>query len=122
MTNILLSIMIGLLLFNLVVLFFIGRFLVLFRQRVDGLFLDFSQVLEGLFGTIVTPTVEPVHRRGKTWDEKYEEEMDFFHRRLKENSELQDLPMNQKTSWGLPPAPNINNAKGLIIQDGTTNM
>lgn len=122
MTNILLSIAIGLLLLNLVILFFMGRFLVLFRQRVDGLFLDFSQVLEELFGTIPAPTVEPLSNRGKTWDEKYEEEIDAFHRRLREDSGLRDLPMDQKVSWGSPPALNTDNVKGLTIQDRTTNM
>lgn len=122
MTNVLLSVAIVLLVLNLIVALFIGRFLVQFRRRVDELFLDFSQVLEELFGTIPTPTVEPVPNREKTWDEKYEEELDAFHRRIRGDSGLQDLSMDQKVSWGVPPAPDPDNSKGLTIQDRTSNI
>lgn len=121
MTNILLSVLIFLVSVNLILTVAIGLFLVQFRQSVIALFGDFADLLEQLFGTIPTPTVETVDRQ-KTWDEKYEEELEMASRRLKENSGLQDLPMSQDVSWGSPPALNPDNAKGLTIKDGTTNM
>lgn len=121
MTNILLSVLIFLATVNLIVLFVIGAFLVQFRRNIVSMFGDFADLLEQLFGTIPTPTVE-TNDRNKTWDEKYEEELEMAARRLKENSGLQDLPMSQELSWGAPPALNPVNAKGLTIQDGTSNM
>lgn len=121
MTNILLSVLIFLTVINLVLLVAVGGFLVQFRRNMVNLFGDFADLLERLFGTIPTPSVETDDRQ-KTWDEKYEEELEMAARRLKESSGLQDLPMNQEISWGSPPALNSENAKGLTIKDGTTNM
>jgi len=115
-------ILISLAVLNLILLIVIGTFLVRFRQSVLNLFGDFAELLEQLFGTIATPTVEDNSDRNKTWDEKYEEELEMAMIRLKKDSGLQDLPMNQELSWGSPPALNPDNAKGLTIKDGTSNM
>jgi len=120
--NILLAVLIFLSAVNLLLLVAIGIFLVQFRRSVINLFGDFADLLEQLFGTIPTPTVEIPTDRNKTWDEKYEEELEMAARRRKEDSGLQDLPMNQELSWGAPPALNPEKAKGLTIMDGTSNM
>lgn len=60
------------------------------------------------------PESEP--ERPKTWDEKYEEELESITRRLRGDSGLRDLP-NPVLSWGEPPALNTQNTDGLSIKD-----
>lgn len=119
--DILLSILIFLAVMNLIVLFVLGAFVVRFRQNVINLFGDFADLLENLFGTIPAPTVD-VKEEPKTWDQKYEEELTAAALRLREDSGLQSLPMNQELSWGAPPALNLQNAKGLTIEDKQSSM
>lgn len=119
--NIVLGVLIVLVSLNLILTIVIGAFLVQFRQSVNRLFGDFVDVLEDLFGTIPAAPVH-IEDRAKTWDEKYEEELAIAAMRLKENSGLKDLSMDQELSWGTPPALNPKNAEGLTIEEGTSNM
>ena len=104
---------------NLFCIIAIGAFLVRFRDRTNNIFSDLIQAMEVMWGAIpLTPTVEPVteSNRPKTWDEKYEEELEAMSRRLQSDSGLKDLP-NPSLSWGSPPAPNVQNTEGLTIKD-----
>ena len=101
---------------NLVFLFAISLFLVRFRDRVNNIFADLIEALEVMWGAVPTaaPEVEP--ERPKTWDEKYEEELESITRRLRGDSGLRDLP-DPVLSWGEPPALNLQNTDGLSIKD-----
>lgn len=112
--NILLSVLLVLSLINLVALVAIGAFLVEFRSRVNGMFSGLVNVIEQLFGDLPEPSVE-VHSK-KTWDEKYEEELENRNRLMKQQTGLLDLPDNPELAWGAPPAP-TKNAKEMSIKD-----
>jgi hypothetical protein len=102
---------------NLVFLFAISLFLVRFRDRVNNIFADLIEALEVMWGAVPTaapPEAEP--ERPKTWDEKYEEELESITRRLRGDSGLRDLP-DPVLSWGEPPALNLQNTDGLSIKD-----
>jgi hypothetical protein len=111
MTNILLAILIFLSVINLFAIVGIGAFLVKFKDRVNGMFLDTIDAFE----TIYNPISPTVGKKFKTWDEKYEEELEMTRRRIRSESSLQDLP-DPTLSWGAPPALTPN-AEGLIIKD-----
>lgn len=99
---------------NLIVLVGIAAFLVRFRDRINGIFGDLFNVMGEMPPVpTVADTTKP---RPKTWDEKYEEELEALQRRLRSDSGLQDLP-EPKLSWGEPPAPNPANTEGLTIKD-----
>lgn len=111
MLEIVLYINLFLCLMNLLLLFFIGTFLVRFRDRVNGLFLDFTQVMERLFNDI--PSNIPVEKyTPRTWDEKYE--YDLFVQSRRRSEGLDDLP-DPTISWGQPPQPT--NQPDLQIKD-----
>lgn len=93
-------------------LFAIGTFLVRFQDQNKKMFLDLIEVTLSE-NNIVPPQPSKV---SKTWDEKYEEELDAMKRRLRADSGLLDLE-KQNLSWGVPPALNPQNAKGLTIDD-----
>jgi hypothetical protein len=97
---------------NLLCLFAIGIFLVRFRDRMNKIFVDFIGAMETMGAVPIT--LEKVEDRPKTWDEKYEEELDQMQKRIRANSGLQDLP-SPGLSWGAPPA--LNNVEGLAIKD-----
>lgn len=104
---------------NLLFLVAIGAFLVRFRDRINNIFSDLIQAMEVMWGSMpVTPTqTEAQAERPKTWDEKYEKELESMSRRLREEeSGLKDLE-RQGLSWGAPPALNPQNAEGLNIKD-----
>lgn len=112
MTNILLGILIFLSLVNLIGIIGIGAFLVKFKDRVNGMFVDTIDAFE----TIYTPVTQITKtNKSKTWDEKYEEELEMTRRRIRNESALQDLP-DPTISWGSPPAVTPN-AEGLIVQN-----
>ena len=100
--------------FNLIALIAIGAFLVRFRDRTNGILSDFL----GAMGELPppAPTVTENKDRPKTWDEKYEEELEAMQRRLRAESGLVNLP-DPGLSWGQPPALNPQNTEGLTIQD-----
>jgi hypothetical protein len=117
MEIILLCVLIGLALLNLIVLVVIGAFLVRFRDRTNNIFADLIQAMEVMWGAVpVAPTSEPTETRPKTWDEKYEEELDAMTRRLRADSGLVNLP-DPGLSWGAPPAPNAQNEAGMSVKD-----
>lgn len=100
---------------NLVIVIAIGRFIVLFRDRVDSIISDLIKAMEFMWGAIpIETTSETTVDRAKTWDEKYEEELEAMNRRLQ--SGLDDLP-SPVLSWGSPPAMNPQKADGLSIKD-----
>lgn len=78
------------------------------------MFKDFLNLQGELFSTIPTAPVESKVNRQKTWDEKYEDELEFRQHRIKEDSGLKDLAAS-KLSWGAPPTPNPQD--GLTIED-----
>lgn len=51
----------------------------------------------------------------KTWDQKYEEELEMVQRRLRSVSGLADLSEN--ASYNAPPAPNPQAAEGMRVVD-----
>ena len=51
----------------------------------------------------------------KTWDQKYEEELEMIQRRIRQVSGLTDLRENN--SYNAPPAPNSQAAENLKIVD-----
>lgn len=102
---------------NLIFLAAIGLFLVRFRDRVNNIFADLIEALEVMWGAVPVPAApESEPERPKTWDEKYEEELESITRRLRGDSGLRDLP-NPVLSWGEPPALNTQNTDGLSIKD-----
>jgi hypothetical protein len=107
--NFLVGILLFFTLLNTILLIVIGAFLVKFRERVNGLFSNFIDVQEELM--LPVPSVEAQERK-KTWDEKYEEELDALARRMRAESGLKDLP-DPVATWGEPPAPNPDNQEGL---------
>lgn len=113
--EILLGVLVFLSIINIGFLVVIGSFIVRFRERVNGLFSDMVKAMSD-FAEVPVATVEPVANRPKTWDEKYEVELDNIQRRLRADSGLSDLPA-PGVSWGEPPALNNQNTQGLTIKD-----
>lgn len=70
---------------NLFILVSLCVFVVQFRQKTHERFVDLINLLENLFETV--PNYESKEDRQKTWDEKYEEELDAYHRKLREISD-----------------------------------
>ena len=114
----LLSVLIVISTVNLLCLIAIGAFLVRFRDRTNNIFADLIQAMEVMWGAVpLIPTLDqPDSTRPKTWDEKYEEELEAMTRRIQASSGLRDLP-DPTLSWGAPPAPNPQNTEGLTIKD-----
>jgi hypothetical protein len=95
----------------------IGGFLVRFRDRTNKIFADLIEAMEVIWGAVpVAPATEPNEARPKTWDEKYEEELDAMTRRLRADSGLVNLP-DPGLSWGEPPARNVQNEAGMSVKD-----
>ena len=101
---------------NLVLLFNIGLFLVRFKDRIDLMFKDGLEAMSVIHGAIPEMTEPVLDNKVKTWDEKYEEELEFISKRMREGSGLKDLE-DTGLSWGEPPAPNLKNSEGLIVRD-----
>jgi len=102
---------------NLVFVFAIGIFLVKFRDRVNDVFRDLIQAMEIMWGAVPNDSsFDPNIERSKTWDEKYEEELESINKRLRADSGLKDLS-DPVLSWGEPPSINIKNVDGLSIKN-----
>jgi hypothetical protein len=104
----------------LVLLLVIGGFLVylgLFLVRRESIQKQFFQELldaiEEMGNIPLTPVITS-QERPKTWEEKYEEELNEIQKRLKTDPGLVDLD-EIKTSWGRPPAPNTDFQDGLTF-------
>lgn len=114
MEIILLICAVTLLVLNLIVLIGIGAFLVSLRDRINAIFSDIITLFAENSPPELSFTKEA--ERPKTWDEKYEEELEALQRRLRGDSGLLNLP-DPGVSWGEPPAMNNANAQGLNIQN-----
>lgn len=111
--NILMIILLILMVTNLIFLFVFGAFLVRTRDRINSIFSDLIEAMETMWGAI---PVESKENEIKTWDQKYEEEMENIQKRLRGDSGLKDLA-EPGLSWGEPPSLNQKNTEGLIIKD-----
>lgn len=93
---------------NFVLLISIGFYLVRLKERINGIFSDLFTDFLG--------RPEPVlpDKRPKSWDQKYEESLEYIASFSKNDSGLKDLPEKMDVSWGVPPAPK--KIPDLIIQ------
>lgn len=99
---------------NLILLFFLGTFIVRMNERMTGMMNDLVDILGSSFSAApVAPSVSEV--QSKTWDQKLEEEMDAAYRRMRVQSGLTDLPLSPTYA----PETSINKKanEGLIIED-----
>ena len=97
---------------NLVIFYFIGLYLVRMNDRISGMIQNLAEIVIEQSG-VMPPT--QAEETAKTWDQKYEEEIESFTKRLRQTSGLVDLEGN--ASYAAPPAPNPRNADGLTIRD-----
>jgi hypothetical protein len=66
---------------NFIILFFISAFLVRLRRDLLGAFFEYKEpVLEKSENTEAVKSF-------KTWDQKYEEEIEFINRRIRQNAQ-----------------------------------
>lgn len=100
---------------NFILIFFIGAFLVGFRDRVNDMFAELIQAVESSIKDSPSPLLFENQEKTKTWDEKYEEELESISRRLRTDLGLQDLARST-VSYAEPPAPNIQSREGLTIK------
>lgn len=98
MVNILLSVVIGLLIINLILYFYLSVFIVRMSDRFNSLFSELIQVIASTESTSVVPPVTA--NKPKTWDEKYEMELEMISRRMRQDSGLSDIPTVR--SYDLP--------------------
>lgn len=99
---------------NLILLFFLGTFLVRLNERMMGMFNDLIDILGNSFSVApVQPSISDV--QSKTWDQKLEDEMDAAYRRMRAQSGLSDLPFSPPYD----PETSVNKKanEGLIIAD-----
>jgi hypothetical protein len=117
MEIILLCILIGISLINSIILVVIGANVVRNRTQTDSRFADLLDAMETMWeGVPPAPSNEANDSRPKTWDEKYEEELEAMTRRLRVESGLVNLP-EPGVSWGEPPARNTQNETGMSVKD-----
>lgn len=90
MENILLSIVIFLLIVNLTLYFFLSVYIVRMNNRFDSLISELIQLISLNDSEPVVPPA-PVNKP-KTWDEKYEMEIEMTSRRMRQDSGLADIP------------------------------
>ena len=95
---------------NLAMLVVVGAFLVQFRERVNVIFGDLIDAIETLMQKNFSSSEKKFYP--KTWDEKYEYELNLASSRMSSN--LQDLP-DPTISWGNPPKPV--SQEGLVIKN-----
>lgn len=105
---------------NLVITFFLVSFLVKSRDKMKEFFSDLVQMISG-FEPPEAVAVESVPARPKTWDEKFEQELDERERRMRSGSGLDDLPP-PKATYNEPPAANPEAQEGLNLRANKGNM
>lgn len=114
MTDIILILLLVWNFLNTIILIVIGAFLVRFRDRFNGLFIDFLKAFENLpIASISNFQNKPLET--KTWDEKYEHEIEEIQKRMRIESGLLNLP-DPVVSWGQPPIENLENMKDLNVK------
>ncbi len=84
---------------NFVLLFFLGLFVVRSHEQTRGMIGGLAEIIVGV------PEVEAGVAGPKTWDQKYEEELEAFQRRIRETSGLSDLPSSVPYNSPVPPDP-----------------
>lgn len=97
------------------ILIFLGAFLARFQDRMNGILKDLFSVLNSPFAPQMQIPVDD-QQEPRTWDEKYEKELEAIQRRLRADAGLVSLP-DPGLSWGQPPAPNPSNMKDLNVKD-----
>ena len=97
---------------NLALLFFLGIYLVRMNDRFSSMMNDLIRVL--VEQNSVIPQVQN-ETAMKTWDQKFEEEIDRINRRMRFDSGLEDI--SDGISYNAPPAPNKAASEGLTIKD-----
>jgi len=98
-------------LLNLSLFYFVGTYIVRMNDRFSQIMNDLINVL-GEQNTVIPNTNE---NSSKSWDQKYEEELDAFAARMRADAGLLDI--ESSTSYNAPPAPNRRNSEGLTIQN-----
>ena len=101
---------------SIFIMIFLGAFLVRFRDRVNQMFSDFLAVLNEPFSNEAPPANNEADQEPRTWDEKYERELEAIQKRLRAEINLINLP-DPGVSYGQPPAPNPSNLKDLNVKD-----
>jgi hypothetical protein len=97
---------------NLALLFFLGTFIVRMNERLNSILTDLVGAIGSSMAT-VPPDDSDVQQ--KTWDQKFEEEIDAATRRMRATSNLKDLPVG--VSYEAQNTLNKKANDGLIIID-----
>lgn len=82
-TYVVYSIIVALLIINSVILFFVGAFMVKLRE-------DMRQFMSDVLDLASQEPVSPATARSKTWDQKFEEEIEEIQRRSRQDRGLVD--------------------------------
>lgn len=72
---------------NITLMFFIGVYLVRMNDRINKMMIELIEIISSFDSSV--PNVDV---KQKTWDEKYEDELENISRRFRQNSGLLDLP------------------------------
>jgi len=94
--------------------FFLSIYVVRSMDRTTMMIRDLSSIISEPLATQAL-TNSDVESQVKTWDQKYEEDLEMIQRRIRQASGLTDL--RDGTSYNTPPAPNSQAAEGLKIVD-----
>lgn len=97
---------------NLILLFFLGTFLVRMNERINSIL---SELIDAIGSSITTVPPQDSDLQQKTWDQKFEEEIEAATRRMRAASNLTDLPVG--ASYEAQNSLNKKANDGLIIRD-----
>lgn len=97
---------------NLLLFYFVGTYIVRMNERFSQIMNDLINVLSEQNSLVPNSNVE---NNSKSWDQKYEEELDAFAARMRSDAGLVDI--ERTASYNAPPAPNRRNSEGLTIKD-----
>lgn len=97
---------------NFILTLFLAVYVVRSMDRTASMIGELSQIMAQPFAA-ETPIAPD--NQAKTWDQKYEEELEMIQRRLRSASGLADLSEN--ASYNAPPAPNPQAAEGMMVLD-----
>jgi hypothetical protein len=85
---------------NFILTFFLGVFVVRSAERTSSMIGDLANMV--MIEPVAQPQPTPNEPRPRTWDEKYEDELDAFQRRLRQSTNLADLDTGP--ALAIPPA------------------
>lgn len=77
---------------QIIILIILGAFIVSFRDQMNGMFRDFIDAFAKLEVSQVSKNLQD-HK--KSWEEKYEEELNYVQRLMRGESNLVDLQLPQ---------------------------